>query len=88
MLREALESFAERYDQILEVRGVGMMLGMVTEGPAKEVAEAFRDSGVLVCTAGEHVVRFLPPLSTSDKFLEDAVDAMGEALDDLFGDAE
>ncbi len=89
LLMEALNAFADKYDQILEVRGKGMMIGMVTEGAAKDVVEAFRDAGVLVCTAGEHVVRFLPTLSIQEKHLEEAVEMMGDALDGLFGgDAE
>ena len=88
MLKAALQAFAEKYDQILDVRGLGMMLGMVTEGPAKDVVQAFADGGVLTCTAGEHVVRFLPPLSIKDSAIEDAVDMMGDSLEELFGSAE
>ena len=88
MLKAALQAFAEKYDQILDVRGLGMMLGMVTEGPAKEVVQAFADGGVLTCTAGEHVVRFLPTLSIREDHLEEAVEMMGDSLDELFGAAE
>ena len=88
MLMAALQSFAEKYDQILDVRGLGLMLGMVTEGPAKDVVQAFADGGVLACTAGEHVVRLLPPLAMRDSDIEDAVDMMGDSLDELFGIAE
>ena len=85
MLKAALQAFAEKYDQILDVRGLGMMLGMVTEGPAKDVVQAFADGGVLTCTAGEHVVRFLPTLSIREDHLEEAVEMMGDSLDELFG---
>ena len=88
MLMAALQSFAEKYDQILDVRGLGLMLGMVTEGPAKDVVQAFADGGVLTCTAGEHVVRFLPTLSIREDHLEEAVEMMGDSLDELFGTAE
>ena len=88
MLKAALQAFAEKYDQILDVRGLGMMLGMVTEGPAKDVVQAFADGGVLTCTAGEHVVRFLPTLSIREDHLEEAVEMMGDSLDELFGGGE
>ena len=70
------------------VRGIGLMLGMVMEGSAKDVVDAFAASGVLACTAGEHVVRLLPPLAMRDSDIEDAVDMMGDSLDELFGVAE
>jgi predicted acetylornithine/succinylornithine family transaminase len=88
LLKEALRSFAEKYDQVLDVRGLGMMLGMVVEGPAKDVVQAFADGGVLTCTAGEHVVRFLPTLSIREDHLEEAVEMMGDSLDELFAPAE
>ena len=84
LLKASLEAFAEKYDQVLDVRGLGMMVGMVMEGKASEVVDAFRDAGVLCCTAGEHVVRFLPTLSMQEKHLEEAVEMMGDALDGLF----
>ena len=88
MLKAALQAFAEKYDQILDVRGLGLMLGMVTEGPAKDVVEAFAAGGVLACTAGAHVVRFLPTLSIREDHLEEAVEMMGDSLDELFGGGE
>ena len=58
---------------------------MVTEGAAKDVVEAFKAGGVLTCTAGEHVVRFLPTLSIREDHLEEAVEMMGDSLEELFG---
>ena len=85
LLKAKLEEFADQYDQLLEVRGKGLMLGLVTEGPAKDVVEAFKAQGLLVLTAGEHVVRFLPPLTLSEDDLEDVCDMISDALDCAFG---
>jgi len=87
LLKEALQSFVDKYDKLLEVRGKGLMLGLVVEGEAKEVVDALRDQGILALTAGAHVVRFLPPLVLGEGDLEDAVDMIGDALDGLFGEA-
>ena len=88
MLKAAVEGFAEKYDQVLDVRGLGMMVGMVVEGKASAVVDACRDAGVLCCSAGEHVVRLLPTLSIKEAHLEEAVELMGDALEDLFGTEE
>ncbi len=88
MLKASLQAFAEKYDQILEVRGLGLMLGMVMDGDPKTVVEKFRDFNVLALTAGGNVVRFLPTLSMKESNLEQAVEMMGEALDELYGQAE
>lgn len=85
LLMEALKAFAEKYDKILDVRGLGLMLGMVVDGDPAEVVEAFREMGILVLTAGGNVVRFLPTLSMSEAHLEEAVEMMGDALEGVWG---
>lgn len=85
-LREGLEAFMESYPQILEVRGQGLLLGMVVEGSAKDVVDSCRMGGVLCCTAGEHVVRFLPALNISEKDLEEALEIIGDSLEELFAE--
>ncbi|MCQ2392378.1 MAG: aspartate aminotransferase family protein [Kiritimatiellae bacterium] len=88
LLIAALKAFADKYDQILEVRGMGLMLGMVIDGDPKPVVEKFRDFNVLALTAGGNVVRFLPTLSMKESNLEQAVEMMAEALEELYDTAE
>ena len=78
----------EKYDKLLDVRGLGCMLGMVVDGDPTEIVDAFRDMGILALTAHGNVVRFLPTLSMSEKHLEEAVEMMGDALDGLYGGNE
>ena len=85
LLYEALQGFVDKYDKLLEVRGKGMMLGLVVDGEAKDVVEALKEQGLLVLTAGKNVVRFLPPLILGESDLEDAIDMVSDALDGLFG---
>jgi len=82
---EGLNLFVEKHKQVLEIRGKGLMLGMVIEGAAKEVVDMCRDMGLLCCVAGEHVVRFLPPLNIKEADLEEALEMIGDALDELYG---
>lgn len=86
LFKEGLALFVEKYAQVLEVRGEGLLVGLVVEGKAKDVVDACRDEALLCCVAGEHVVRFLPPLNITEKILEDALESLGYALDSLFGD--
>ena len=86
LIREALQGFVDQYDQLLEVRGKGLLIGLVVEGQAKELVDALRAQGLLVLTAGEHVVRLLPPLTLGEDDLEDAVDMISDALDCTFGE--
>jgi predicted acetylornithine/succinylornithine family transaminase len=85
LFREGLQQYVEKYPQVLEARGLGLMVGLVMEGSAKDVVAACRDMGLLCCSAGENVVRFVPPLTVKDDELEEALDMIGDALDQLFG---
>lgn len=86
LLKEALQSFVDKYDKVLEVRGKGLMLGLVVDGDAKEIVDALAGQGLLALTAGPNVVRFLPPLCLGEDDLEDAVDMISDALDGVYGD--
>ena len=88
LFMQGLNGFVDRYEQVQAVRGLGLMVGMVVEGQAKEVVDTCRDMGLLCCTAGEHVVRFLPPLNIKEGDLEEAMEMIGDALDQLFGEDE
>ena len=85
LFKEALQGFVDKYDKLLEVRGKGMMLGLVVDGEAKDIVEALKGQGLLALTAGKNVVRFLPPLTLAEGDLEDAVDMISDALDCTFG---
>ena len=49
-------------DKIVEVRGRGLMIGIEIKQNASEVEKIAAQKGLLILTAGEHVVRLLPPL--------------------------
>ncbi len=86
LFREALQGFVDQYDKLLEVRGKGLMLGLVVDGDPKAVVDALRDQGLLALTAGGGVVRFLPPLTLKEEDLEEATDMISDALDCVFGE--
>ena len=86
LLREALQGFVDKYDKLLEVRGKGMMLGLVVDGEAKDIVESLKAQSLLTLTAGKNVVRFLPPLTLGEDDLEDAIDMISDALDCAFGE--
>ena len=88
LFMDGLNGFVDKYDQVQAVRGLGLMIGVIVDGQAKEVVDTCRDMGLLCCTAGENVVRFLPPLNISEGDLEEAMEMIGDALDQLFGEEE
>ena len=48
--------------RVRAVRGIGYMWGIDVVEPAGEIVKRALAAGLLVCSAGEHTVRLLPPL--------------------------
>ena len=85
LFKAALQAEVDKYDQLLEVRGQGLMLGLVVDGDPKAVVDALKEMGILALTAGTNVVRFLPPLVIKESELEDAIDMISDALENVYG---
>ena len=73
-LLEGLRDLAARHDLIEEIRGRGLMVGLVLRRPVAPIVNALREEGILAGSAGECVLRLLPPYVISaaeiDRFLE------------------
>jgi acetylornithine/N-succinyldiaminopimelate aminotransferase len=67
---ERLQSIADRTGRVRAIRGTGFMWGIDVSEPAGDVVGRAREAGLLVLTAGDHTVRLLPPLVTSQDDLD------------------
>ncbi len=65
-------------DGIESVSGLGLMIGIKTKKPCKEVLDYCMENGVLVLTAKDKI-RLLPPLNISKKELEKAISVIIDA---------
>jgi len=75
-----LAGFPGRMRAVAEVRGRGLMWGIVLREPAAPVVAAARERGLLVTTAGPTVIRLVPPLVISQADLDRGVDTLAEVL--------
>jgi acetylornithine/N-succinyldiaminopimelate aminotransferase len=64
---ERLRKFAGSCGRIAEVRGLGMMIGIVLKGEAKSAAEACIRDHLLVNATADKVLRLLPPLTLTSE---------------------
>lgn len=67
-------------DEIVEVRGKGLMIGIEIKGNAGEIEKIAAQKGLLLLTAGEHVVRLLPPLVISMDEINKGLEILKECL--------
>jgi acetylornithine/N-succinyldiaminopimelate aminotransferase len=66
--------------RVRAVRGIGFMWGIDIIDPAGEVVKRAMEAGLLICSAGEHTLRLLPPLIASRKELQRGVSILTELL--------
>ena len=66
--------------KIAEVRGMGLMLGIVIKDDAREAAGFFRDRGILINAVRQDVIRILPPLIITERHADEFVKVLKEFL--------
>ncbi len=79
-LGSRLAGLPGRKRAVSEVRGRGLMWGIVLREPAAPLVGAARERGLLVATAGPTVIRLVPPLVISEADLDRGLDILTECL--------
>jgi acetylornithine/N-succinyldiaminopimelate aminotransferase len=73
LFKQRLAEIADRYPNIVsEVRGEGLMLGLVCKKPNTEVSGTLFAEKLLTVTAGNNAVRLLPPLIVTETEIGEA----------------
>jgi acetylornithine/N-succinyldiaminopimelate aminotransferase len=75
-----LAELAGKHDAVTEIRGRGLLAGIVVDFPAIEAVNYFMENGVLICPAGAQVIRFIPPLVATVEDCDRAVDLLDRYL--------
>jgi acetylornithine/N-succinyldiaminopimelate aminotransferase len=80
--RDCLERLKKDFSSnIVEVRGLGLLLGMELTRTCGPIVESCAARGILInCTSG-NVLRFTPPLTVTEKEIDHLIDT----LEDIFG---
>jgi acetylornithine aminotransferase len=70
-------------DEVLEVRGKGLMVGIELDRPCGELVKSCSANGVLINVAAQNVVRLLPPLIISDDQATEIVEKVSASIFDF-----
>ena len=81
-LMEQLLKLKAKYPCVKDVRGKGLMIGVVLDFPAGELLGPLRDKGLLALSAGETVLRLVPPLIITKEDCDLAVSYIDAVLAD------
>jgi acetylornithine/N-succinyldiaminopimelate aminotransferase len=82
LFRQRLAEIKDRHPGVVtEVRGEGLLLGLVAACPNGELVEALRAERLLAVAAGDNVVRMLPPLIIEEPDISDAIGRIDRAAE-------
>ncbi|MCE2901843.1 MAG: aspartate aminotransferase family protein [Gemmatimonas sp.] len=77
---QQLQGIADRTGTVRAIRGTGLMWGMDVHEPAAAIIGRAFAHGLLLVSAGEHTLRFLPPLVITKAELAQGLDMLETAL--------
>lgn len=82
-LEQELERLKSRYECITDRRGRGLMQGLELTVPAGAVSSKALEQGLLVITAGNNVLRFVPPLVIEKEHVDEMIQKLKRVLDNF-----
>jgi acetylornithine/N-succinyldiaminopimelate aminotransferase len=75
-LSKKLEELKDKYTFIKDIRGLGLLKGIVVETNALEIVQKAIANNLLILTAGPNVVRILPPLTVTKAEINEFIKAL------------
>ncbi|WP_160725427.1 acetylornithine transaminase [Bacillus sp. USDA818B3_A] len=82
-LDQQLQALKVKYSFIKEVRGKGLLKGLVVEINALEIVQKAITNHLLILTAGPNVVRVLPPLTVTKKEILECIKVLEETFQSI-----
>ncbi|WP_314580220.1 acetylornithine transaminase [uncultured Streptococcus sp.] len=83
ILLEQLQFAFQDYPKVSAVRGLGMMIGIETSVSLSRLVETARQKGLIILTAGENVIRLLPPLTISREEIQQGIAILKEVFSEV-----
>jgi acetylornithine/N-succinyldiaminopimelate aminotransferase len=79
-LWDQLNNLKDNFDEILEVRGAGLLLGIKTKSKNFEISKLFEKNGLLTVPAADNIVRLSPPLIINKQDVDKAIQIIKKTL--------
>ncbi len=80
LFKQRLAEIKDRYPSLIaEVRGEGLLIGLRALVPAGELVDALRDEKMIAVSAGDNVVRLLPPLIIAEPEIAEGIRRLDRA---------
>ena len=78
-----LKLLEKKYDQVIEIRGAGLLLGMKTKSNNIVINQLLTTNGLLCIPASNNIIRLAPPLIVTETEVNEAIQIIEKTLKDL-----
>jgi acetylornithine/N-succinyldiaminopimelate aminotransferase len=82
-LAEKLKGLVAEYDCVKEARGMGLIQGIELTVNPKDVIAKSLENGLILFSAGTNVIRFVPPLVITKADVDEMIEKLKKALDEV-----
>lgn len=79
-LDQKLNELVAKYDFLTEVRGKGLIKGVVCEKPLGPIVSKALENGLLIISAGSNVLRLVPPLIIEKEHVDEMISILDQTL--------
>jgi len=79
-LMERLQSKTKDNSKVVDVRGMGLMIGVELTVPGRPVVDRLFENGILSNAAGGNVLRIVPPLVISQEEMDISIDILSDCI--------
>ena len=78
-----LKKIEKKYDDIIEVRGAGLLLGIKTRQNNVMISNILKKNRLLTVPAADNIIRLAPPLIINKKHADEALNIINETFKNL-----
>ncbi len=72
-LEKRLDELKDKYDFIIDRRGLGLLQGLVFDRPVGDIINSALEKGLILINAGAQIIRFVPPLVITKENVDDMI---------------
>lgn len=80
-MKSAFERRLSQANNVLDIRGIGMMLAVELHEPCTDLVSDAMEKGLLLNVTADSVIRLLPPLNITDEQADQMVDIVSELVE-------
>ena len=79
-LWKKLKELENEFEEIIEVRGAGLLLGIKTKTNNQKICELLIENGLLTVPANDNVIRLTPPLIITNDEVDQAIEIISNVI--------